>query len=253
MPGFEDFGKESKEDKNNIAPRAGFTLRRARATARFVVRGGVGRYYDFAYTNANILFAVCGAQSSFGQVYLEHQQPPASATPTGASSRSASRCRRTSSRTEPSPLPSHVASPRIKQPYTDQANLGFSKALGKSYAIELDAVYAAGQDLGIRPRLNVRINGGPRRFAGHPAAVRRTPTSGSTSAERPRHYKGVSCRAQEAVGRQAAAAGLVLALRGHLAPACARPTSSATTTSSTRSTRSRDVRRTRPAPTRGTA
>jgi hypothetical protein len=34
-----------------------------------VVRGGLGRYYDFAYTNANILFAVIGAQSSFGTIY----------------------------------------------------------------------------------------------------------------------------------------------------------------------------------------
>ena len=53
-----------------------------------------------------------------------------------------------------------------KQPYTDQANLGFAKRLGKGYAVEIEGVYAKGHDLGTRPALNVRINGGPRRFAG---------------------------------------------------------------------------------------
>lgn len=66
--GFEDFGKDPKEDTNNIAPRVGFTYD-SNADGSFVFRGGVGRYYDFAYTNANILFAVIGAQSSFGQIY----------------------------------------------------------------------------------------------------------------------------------------------------------------------------------------
>ena len=103
----------------------------SRATASCVLRGGAGRYYDFAYTNANILFAVIGAQSSFGQIYSHTNSSgirnadgtllpggPAAAAPT-------------SSAPSPTPLPSHAASPLIKQPYTDQANLGFAKALGK--------------------------------------------------------------------------------------------------------------------------
>src|SRR6266542_1858897 len=47
--GFEDFGKSPQEDKNNIAPRAGFTYD-VKGDGNFVLRGGVGRYYDFAYT-----------------------------------------------------------------------------------------------------------------------------------------------------------------------------------------------------------
>ncbi len=66
--GFEDFGKDPSEDKNNIAPRVGFTYD-VKGDGDFVLRGGAGRYYDFAYTNANILFAVIGAQSSFGSIY----------------------------------------------------------------------------------------------------------------------------------------------------------------------------------------
>ena len=173
--------RSPQEDKNNIAPRVGFTYD-VKGDGGFVLRGGVGRYYDFAYTNANILFAVIGAQSSFGADLLEQQHARASATPTARSSRSASRCRPTSSRNAAAPLPSHAASPRIKQPYTDQANLGFAKALGNGFAVELDGVYAKGSDLGTRPRLNAahqRRHTAPPGRASCPRPA--TPTSASTS------------------------------------------------------------------------
>jgi Carboxypeptidase regulatory-like domain/TonB dependent receptor-like, beta-barrel len=155
-PGFEDFGKEPAEDKNNIAPRAGFTLDTG-GDGQLILRGGIGRYYDFAYTNANILFAVVSSQSSFGQIY-SNDRADGILNPDGSFFNVGD------------PLPpnlltditrphfNHGASPRIKQPYTDQANLGFSKALGKSYALEVDAVYAKGNDLGTRPRLNRRFD-----------------------------------------------------------------------------------------------
>src|SRR5713101_6877277 len=189
-PGFEDFGKTPQEDKNNIAPRVGFTYD-AKADSTLVLRGGLGRYYDYAYTNANILFAVTGAQSAFGQIYSNTNSsgvrnadgtlfhvgqplPPNQLTNLTV------------------PLPTHAASPRIKQPYTDQANLGFSKTLGRNYAIEVDGVYAAGNDLGTRPRLNLRINGGPRRFSGIIL-----PTAGNANfridiSKGVSHYKGVN-------------------------------------------------------------
>jgi hypothetical protein len=192
--GFEDFGKEPKEDTNNIAPRLGFTYD-AKADGRLVLRGGVGRYYDFAYTNANILFAVIGAQSAFGNIYSHTNsagirnadgslyqvgQPlPANQLPSNLTK----------------PNPSHVASPLIKQPYTDQANLGFAKAFGNGYALEVDAVYAAGHDLGLRPRLNTRTNGGtsPRRLANVPLlTTARTADFRIDISEGRSHYKGVS-------------------------------------------------------------
>jgi hypothetical protein len=164
--GFEDFDKTPSEDKNNVAPRAGFTYD-SKGDGSMVFRGGLGRYYDFAYTNQNILFAVIGAQSSFGRVYevtntsgirnadgslYQVGQPVPANTLAGAAA----------------PLPSHVASPRPLQPFTDQANFGFSKALGKDYAVEIDGVYAHGKDLGTRFSANVRLGAAtaPRRFAG---------------------------------------------------------------------------------------
>jgi hypothetical protein len=188
-PGFEDFGKEPAEDKNNIAPRLGFTYD-LKGDGRFLLRGGFGRYYDFAYTNANILFAVVGAQSSFGTIYQNNDttgiknadgslhQVGQPLPPNELASASA-------------PLPSHAASPRIKQPYQDQANLGIAYDLGGGYALELEGVYSKGSELGTRPNINLRIDGGPRRLSGF------LPQSGNANfridtSSGVAHYKGAT-------------------------------------------------------------
>ena len=161
--GLEDFGQEPEEDKNNIAPRAGFTFD-AKGDGQLVVRGGAGRYYDFAYTNANILFAVASAQVPHGTIY-QHDNQQGIRNADGSFFRPGQPLP-PNQFTATRPSFNHAASPLIKQPYTDQVNLGFSKALGKNYAIEVDGILARGRDLGIRPNLNVRINGGARRLAG---------------------------------------------------------------------------------------
>ncbi len=163
--GLEDFGKEPKEDTNNIAPRFGFTYD-AKADGSLVVRGGLGRYYDFAYTNANILFAVIGAQSSFGTVY-SHSNSSGIRNADGSFYQVGQPLPPNQLAGATAPLPSHAASPLPKQPYTDQANFGISKALGKDYAVEIDGVYAHGQDLGTRIAVNTRTDGGtsPRRLS----------------------------------------------------------------------------------------
>ena len=187
--GLEDFGKESAEDKNNFQPRVGFTYD-VNGDGKLLFRGGVGRYTDFAYTNANVLFAVVGAQSSFGTVYQVNdtagiKNPDGSffnvGDPLPANQLSA---------TAP-PLPSHVATPRIKQPYSDQANFGFSKDLGNGFALDVNGIWVRMKDLGVRPTLNVRIDGGARRFASI------LPQSGSASwrvdlSEGRAHYKAVN-------------------------------------------------------------
>ena len=162
--GFEDFGKTPAEDKNNIAPRAGFTYD-SKADGTVVFRGGVGRYYDFAYTNANILFAVIGAQSSFGTVY-SNTNSAGIRNPDGSFYQIGQPLPPNQLVGASAPLPSHAATPLVKQPYTDQANFGFSKAIGRDYAVEVDGVYAHARDLGTRVSANVRINGGARRFSG---------------------------------------------------------------------------------------
>jgi hypothetical protein len=187
--GFEDFGKDPAEDKNNIAPRVGF-LYDVNADGDMVVRGGAGRYYDFAYTNANILFAVIGAQSSFGQIYLNNNTAGIR-NPDGTLFQVGQPLPPNQLTNVTTPLPSHAASPLIKQPYTDQATLGFAKKLGKDFAVEIEGVYAQGHDRGTRPALNRRIAGGPRRLTGI------LPRSGATNfrvdlSEGIDHYKGIN-------------------------------------------------------------
>jgi hypothetical protein len=188
-PGLDEFGQTPAEDKNNFAPRVGFTYD-ASGNGKFVFRGGYGRYYDYAYTNANILFAVIGAQSSFGTVY-EVNDTSGIKNADGSFFQVGQPLPANQLGDVSAPLPSHAASPRIKQPYTDQFNLGFSKDLGAGYALELEGVYSSGHDLGTRPTLNLRINGGPRRLAGilpeSGATNFRVDTSGGVA-----HYKGVN-------------------------------------------------------------
>jgi outer membrane receptor protein involved in Fe transport len=189
--GFEDFGKDSKEDGNNIGPRIGFTYD-FNANGKTVVRGGYGRYYDFPYTNANILFAAVGAQSSFGTIY-QVNDTNGIRNPDGSLFQVGDPLPPNQIGAATPPLPSHAASPRIKQPYTDQFNLGLSRDLGHGYALELEGVYSHGKDLGTRPTLNLRVPelGGNRRFAGI------LPQSGTASwrvdtSDGVAHYKGVT-------------------------------------------------------------
>jgi Carboxypeptidase regulatory-like domain/TonB dependent receptor-like, beta-barrel len=188
-PGFEDFGKSSAEDKNNIAARVGFSYD-VKADGRSVLRGGYGRYYDFAYTNANILFAVVGAQSSFGTIY-EVDNTDGIRNADGSFFQVGQPLPPNQLEGAEAPLPSHAASPRIKQPYQDQFNLGFSHDLGHGYAVSVEGVYSQGHDLGTRSNLNLRINGGARRLASF------LPQSGTTSfrvdtSDGFAHYKGVN-------------------------------------------------------------
>ena len=161
--GMEDFGSEPREDKNNIAPRFGFIFD-PKGDSSLVVRGGVGRYYDFPYTNATLLFPVIDSQSAFGEIY-------------SASNSQGLRNADGSFFRVGQPLPPNEAvidaenaattafTPLPRQPYTDQANLGFSVAVGQDWAFEVDGMMTRGRDQGRSMSLNVRPDLGPRRFA----------------------------------------------------------------------------------------
>jgi hypothetical protein len=170
IEGFEDFGKDPAEDKNNVQARAGFAYD-VRGDGKDVVRAGYGRYYDFGYTNANILFAAVNATGiGAGTVYsvtnsngiknvngaffkVGDPVPQSVAQPNEAGGAL--------------PLNSHIASPRIKQPYSDQVSAGWSHQLNPSTAIDIDYVHSTGSDLGWRPALNQRDGNpsGPRHYS----------------------------------------------------------------------------------------
>jgi hypothetical protein len=193
IQGLEDFGLEPQEDKNNISPRVGFTYD-TNGDGQLLFRGGVGRYYDFAYTNANILFSVIGAQSSFGQIY-SHTNSAGIRNADGTLYQVGQPLPVNQLGNVTAPL-QQAASPRIKQPYTDQANFGVAKALGGGWAVELDGVIANGKDLGTRPRLNARVpetaDTSDRRLTGLVPANIAAANFRVGISEGISHYKGVS-------------------------------------------------------------
>jgi hypothetical protein len=133
---------------------------------------------------------VIGAQSSFGQIYA-HNDTTGIKNADGSFFQVGQPLPANELANATAPAPSHAASPRIKQPYQDQANVGFAWAIGNGYAVELEGVYAAGGDLGTRPNINLRVDGGPRRLVGILPTMGnvnfRIDTSAGVS-----HYKGAT-------------------------------------------------------------
>ena len=68
VPGFEEFGKATGEDYNNWQPRIG-AVYDIGGNGKDVIRAGWGIYYDFGYTNANILFPGLSAQGGSGVIF----------------------------------------------------------------------------------------------------------------------------------------------------------------------------------------
>ena len=164
VAGLEDFGAEPKEDSNNVAPRVGFIFD-AKGDGSFVIRGGAGRYYDFPYTNATLLFPVIDSQSAFGEIYFASNSDGLR-NPDGSLFRVGQALPPNETVIDPSNGATSAFTPLPRQPFTDQANLGFSVSLGRDFAFEVDGMATRGRDQGRAMALNVRPNLGPRRFAG---------------------------------------------------------------------------------------
>ncbi len=152
-----------KNDTNNYAPRLGFSYDINR-DGRNIVRGGVGRFYDFAYTNATILFPAAAVQSNYGVVYNYNDQngirnangsffQPGQPLPPNQLPGAA---------VNP---PNEVASPTLAQPYSDQISLGYSTQVNNWLGLTFDAVSARYRDIPFRFRANpIDPSTGARRF-----------------------------------------------------------------------------------------
>ncbi len=140
-----------KNDTNNIAPRLGAAYDFG-GDGVMVLRGGFGIYYDFPYTNANILFP-SAALGTFGQSYFNSDDagirnadgtlfqigdplPPNQLTgPVSA-------------------RPNDVASPDFVVPYTRQYSIGMSRQVGQNGALDVDYNYVQFRDQFLRFRAN---------------------------------------------------------------------------------------------------
>jgi hypothetical protein len=169
VPGFDEFGKKAQEDKNNIQPRIGaaYTMR----DGKDVVRAGWGIYYDYGFTNANILFPGLSAQGGSGVVF-DVNNTAGIKNPDGSFFTYGQPVTNIASLNEVNPngpfYSSNVAAPQIRQPWTSQTSAGWSHELTPSMVMDVDYVHADGHDLGVRWPLNTRVNGGARRYADLP-------------------------------------------------------------------------------------
>ncbi len=154
--GFEDFGKDAKEDYNNIQPRIGFAYD-VGGNGKNIVRAGYGIYYDFGYTNSNILFAAVNATGQGAGTVFEVNVADGIRNPDGSFFRVADSVENIANQNQAGgalPVNRHIASPRIEQPFTHQISAGWSHQLNDSTVIDVDYVHIEGRDIGWRPRLN---------------------------------------------------------------------------------------------------
>ena len=157
-------GGKLKNDTNNLAPRLGFTYD-LRGDSKNILRGGVGRYFDFPYTNATILFPAVAVQSTYGQSYAYHDgngiknangsffQPGQTLPPNQQSGGTA---------VNP---PNEVASPTLATPYSDQVSLGYSWQVNPWLGLNIDGSHINYKDIPFRFRGNpIDPTTGARRF-----------------------------------------------------------------------------------------
>ena len=162
---LKDFWNSSdtlSNDTNNIAPRLGFTYD-LRGDSRTILRGGVGRFYDFPYTNATILFPASAVQSNYGVIYA-NSNPNGIRNANGTFFRPGDPLPPNQLPSADVPPPNEVASPTItKVPYSDQISLGYSWQVNPWLGLNIEGVGAWYKDIPFRFRGNPSLDA-----SGHP-------------------------------------------------------------------------------------
>jgi hypothetical protein len=169
MIGFEDFGKDPQEDHNNLQPRIGLVYD-INGNSHDVIRAGWGIYTDMGYTSSNILIGAADASpTGFGPIFTA-TNPNGLRNPDGSFVRAGQPISDIASLNEVRPGSKPLygfgpISPRLEQPESWQSAFGWTHQINSSTIFSADYVHIDGKKLNIRPRLNTRPKGGPRRLA----------------------------------------------------------------------------------------
>jgi hypothetical protein len=156
-------GGKLKNDKNNWAPRVGFTFD-TKGDGKNLIRGGWGIYYDFPYTNATILFPASAVQSNYGVVYNVNN-PNGIRNADGTFFRPGQPLPANGLPGAQIPPPNEIASPTLATPYSRQASLGYSWQATPWLGLNIEGSDINYRDLPFRFRANpVDPATGVRRF-----------------------------------------------------------------------------------------
>lgn len=178
LEAFKGWDGQLENDTDNIAPRLGFTYHLG-TDNRHTIRGGLGRYYDFPYTNATILFPSEAVLSNFGTIYSLND-PNGIRNPDGSFFRPGQPLPPGGETPLESALPANVAHPSITNtPYSDQISLGYSTELTSWLGVNLDVTHIEYRDIPYRFRYNGFLDNN-----GNPMTARRFAAAGITNNNR---------------------------------------------------------------------
>jgi hypothetical protein len=147
-------GGKLKNDKNNWGPRLGFSYDLS-GDSKNIVRGGYGRYYDFPYTNATILFPAAAVQSNYGVIY-NVSDPKGIKNPNGSLFQPGQPLPPNGLPGADIPPPNEIASPTLATPYSDQLSLGYSWQVNPWLGLNIDGSHIEYKDIPFRFRANPR-------------------------------------------------------------------------------------------------
>jgi outer membrane receptor protein involved in Fe transport len=160
---FQGWDGITHSSKNGWAPRIGFSWD-INADGKQILRGGVGRFFDFPYSNATVLFPAMAVQSNFGTVY-DNLDPTGIKNADGTFFQPGQPLPPNQITNPGVAAPNDVASPTLKPPYSNQASLGYSWQATNWLGFNFEAVKAQYRDLPFRFRANMIDSAtGVRRF-----------------------------------------------------------------------------------------
>ncbi|MCJ7442217.1 MAG: TonB-dependent receptor [Thermoanaerobaculaceae bacterium] len=160
---FQGWDGITRNDKNGWAPRVGFSWD-IKNDGKHILRGGLGRFYDFPYSNATVLFPAMAVQSDYGVVY-SYLDPNGIKNSNGTYFQPGQPLPPNQLPGADIPPPNEVASPTLKPPYSDQISLGYSWQATNWLGFNLEAVKASYRHLPFRFRANpIDPTTGVRRF-----------------------------------------------------------------------------------------